>query len=215
MAIPRSTSARIAAIVIAALALLLVVSQLILPGIGEGAIEERLTENGGIAEVSLGAVPAARLLWGNGNELAISATGLSLALDERNPEVLEDLDRFGEVEIAIADSHAGPIELESFALTRSGDEPYALVSRGTTSAADLGEFFAANNNVPGSGLIGDVIGDVIGATGVGGADLPLELDMRLEAGDGSIRVTEGGGEIAGVPTGPLAELLTNAIVERL
>lgn len=211
MAIPRSTSARIAAIVIAALALLLVVSQLILPGIGEGAIEERLTENGGIAEVSLGAVPAARLLWGSGNELAISATGLSLALDERNPEVLEDLDRFGEVEIAIADSHAGPIELESFALTRSGDEPYALVSRGTTSAADLGEFFAANNNVPGSGLIGDVIG----ATGVGGADLPLELDMRLEAGDGSIRVTEGGGEIAGVPTGPLAELLTNAIVERL
>jgi hypothetical protein len=37
----------------------------------------------------------------------------------------------------------------------------------------------------------------------------------MESDDGRIRVTEGGGTVAGVATGPLAELITAAIVVRL
>lgn len=47
---------------------------------------------------------------------------------------------------------------------------------------------------------------------MGGSDLDVDLDMRLESDDGRVRVVEGGGEIAGIPTGPLAELIASAVV---
>ena len=212
MAIPSSTGGRIAALVGAALVLLLVASQVFLPGLGEGAIEDRLTENGGVADVSLSATPAARLLWGSGDRVAIDGAGLELELDtEDDPVVFDDLDRFDDVEIVIADSRAGPFAIDSFRLTRSGDGPYELDSESSTSAADLARFGVASADLPGSGFVGALLN----LTGVGGQDLPIDLDMTLESDDGRIRVVDGGGEIAGVPTGPLAELITTAVVVRL
>lgn len=209
---PTSRIGRVAAIVATALVLLLVLTQLILPGIGEGAIEDRLTENGGVAEVSLSAKPAARLLWGDGDRLAIDATGLDLELRTADdPVVFDDLDRFGEVEIVITDSTAGPVDLRNFVLSRDGDEPYSLEATGATSVADLGESAAESFAVPGS----DILGGILSATGIGGSDLDVDLDMRIESDEGRIRVVEGGGEIAGIPTGPLAELITAAIVVEL
>ena len=196
----------------AAVVLLLALTQLFLPGIGEGAIEDRLTENGGVADVSLSATPAARLLWGDGDRLAISGSGLDLELDTaEDPVVFDDLDRFGAVEVVISDSDAGPFRIESFVLARDGDGPYSLESRSSTSAADLASFGIDSAALPGSG----VVGAILNLTGVGGQDLPVDLDMTLESDEGRIRVTEGGGEIAGIPTGPLAELITTAIVVRL
>ena len=149
MPLPQSTPGRIAALVGAALVLLLVLTQLFLPGIGEGAIEDRLTEGGGVADVSLGAVPAARLLWGDGDRIEISASALDLELDEPDPNVFEDLDRFGEVQILIADSRVGPFNLESFVLTRNGDEPYSLESHGASSFSDVAEFLAEDSRAAG------------------------------------------------------------------
>jgi hypothetical protein len=209
--LPQSTPGRIAALVGAAVVLLLVLTQLFLPGIGEGAIEDRLTEGGGVADVSLGAVPAARLLWGDGDRIEISASSLDLELDDPDPEVFEDLDRFGEVEIVIADSRVGPFELESFVLTRDGDEPYSLQSRGAGSFSDVAEFLAEDSDLPGS----DILGGLLDFTGVGGTDLDVDLDMKLESGDGEIQVVEGSGEVAGIPTGPLATLITQTILEQL
>jgi hypothetical protein len=209
--LPQSTLGRIAAIAVAAIVLLLVLTQLFLPGIGEGAIEDRLTEGGGIADVSLSATPAARLLWGGGDRIAIDATGLDLDLEDPEPEVFENLDRFDDVEIAVASSRAGPVDLDNFLLTRDGDSAYSLVATGATSVADLAEFFADDFELPG----GDILGGVLGATGVGGADLDVELDMQLTSDDGRIEVVEGEGEVAGIPTGPLAALITQAILQRL
>lgn len=197
-------------IVGAAVALVLVVSQIALPGMGEGAIEERLTENGGTADVSLSAVPAARLLWGSGDRLSVNATGLQLDLTEER-RVFDNLDRFGEVEIVLAETTAGPMKLDSFVLTRDGDEPYALRANGSASVSDLARFGIDRVGLPGAG----VVGTILDFTGVAGADLPIELDMRLASDDGRIRVTDGGGTVGGIPTGPLAELLTAAIVVRL
>ena len=211
MRLPSSLPARIALIVAAALVLFLVAAQLFLPGIGEGAIEDRLTEHGGVAEVSLSAVPAARLLWGDGDELSIDASGLDLELTD-DVEVFENIDPFGDVEIAITDSTAGPVKLDSFFLTRSGDGPYELRSSGTGSAAELASYGVESADLPGAGLVGALLE----LTGVGGADLPVELDLSFVSDpDGRVRVIDGGGTVAGVPTGPLAELITAAIVVQL
>ena len=128
----RSRSAgRIAAIAGAAVVLVLILSQLFLPGIGEGVIEDRLTENGGAADASLSATPAARLLWGSGDKIAVDATGLDLEVTTSDdPVVFDDLDRFDDVEIVIRDSSMGPVQMSNFVLTRNGDEPYSLEATG-------------------------------------------------------------------------------------
>lgn len=207
---PGSRAGRIAAIVAAALVVLLVAGQLFLPGIGERAIADRLTENGGSADVSLGALPAARLLWGDGDHLKVSGTGLDLDL-EADEAVLDDLDRFGEVRVLIADSDVGPFRVESFALTRDGPGPYTLVSRSTASASRVAAYGAQRLDLPGAGLLGTIVD----LTGLGATDLPIDLDLRFVSDDGRIRVTEGGGTVAGIPMGPLAELITAAIVIQL
>ena len=45
--------------------------------------------------------------------------------------------------------------------------------------------------------------------------IPIELDMELASEDGRLRVVSGSGTVAGMPTGPLAELLSSAIVVRI
>ncbi|HEY8465476.1 MAG TPA: hypothetical protein VIL04_01600 [Solirubrobacterales bacterium] len=206
----RKLPARALLVVGGAILLLLVVAQIALPGLGEGAIEDRLTENGGTAEVSLSALPAARLLWGSGDRIAVDATGIELDLTEER-RVFQNLDRFDEVEITLVGATAGPMKLDSFALTREGDEPYRVRADGSASVSDLARFGIDRAGLPGSGIVGDILD----FTGIAGADVPIELDMQLASDDGRIRVVEGGGTVAGLPTGPLAELLTAAIVVRL
>ncbi len=210
--LPKSLAGRIAIAAAAALVLLLVLSQLLLPGIGEGAIDDRLTENGGVADVSLSATPAARLLWGDGDRVQIDATGLDLEIDRASdPVVFDELDRFGDVEIVIADSTVGPLAVEQLVLSRSGDEAYSLEATGTTSLADLADSAGEDLDVPGS----ELLGTVLGATGVGGSDLDVDLDMRLESDNGRVRVVQGEGEIAGFSTGPFAALIASAVVVEL
>ncbi len=208
---PKSWPGRIAALLGAALVLVLVLSQIFLPGIGEGVIEDRLTKNGGVADASLSATPAARLLWGDGDRIEVDATGLELeVITEQDPVVLDDLDRFDDVEIVMRDSQVGPVELSDFILTRQGSDPYTLTASGSSSASALAEFGAESFGVPGSDILGGIIG-----VATGGQDLDVELDMRMESDDGRIRVVEGGGEVAGIPTGPLAEIITSAIAIEL
>src|SRR5690606_34903833 len=147
------------------------------------------------------------LLWGSGDSIAVDATGLELDLtDERR--VFDNLDRFDDVEIVLAGTAAGPMDLDDFVLTRAGDEPYFLRASGSASVSDLARFGIDSTGLPGAG----VVGSILDFTGVAGADIPIELDMQLASDDGRIRVIEGGGTVGGIPTGPLAELLTAAIV---
>ena len=130
---------------------MLILSQLFLPGIGESVIEDRLTENGGAAEASLSATPAARLLWGSGDKIAVDATGLDLEVTTSDdPVVFDDLDRFDDVEIVIRDSSMGPVQMSNFVLTRNGDEPYSLEATGDTSVSDLAQFGAETFDLPGA-----------------------------------------------------------------
>jgi hypothetical protein len=204
----RSRSGLIAA---GAVVFLLVASQILVPSLGERKIEQRLTEGGGTADVTLGAFPAARLLFSDGERFEVDARDLNLALDRRE-QVFARLDGFSMVDVSIANSTAGPFELTSFELRRDGDAPYRLTANGSTSPSSLVDYGVNGLDLPGGGLAGLAL-DLLGIDT--NLAVPIELDMQLTSDDGRLQVVSGGGTVAGLPTGPLAELLTTAIVVQL
>lgn len=195
--------------VIAAVVVLAIASQLLVSGIAERDVEDRLTAGGGTASVSLSAFPAVRLLFDDGSRFEARGRELDLELDQR-ADALERLDGFTEVDVQIDDLVAGPLEVSSFQLTRSGSEPYRLVSSAAASPAELVDLGADALGIPGGDLFGGIAGGALGD-----APVPIELDMELVSGDDGVEVTSGGGTVAGIPTGPIGELITAAIVGRL
>lgn len=201
---------RVAVIALVAIVALLGVAQLVVPQFVESRIEDRLTEGGGTAEASVDAFPAPLLLVGDGDSIEVTGSDLDLEVSTEEG-VFDRLDGFDRVDVDLRDFRAGPFEVESFVLSRDGSDTYSLQSTSTTTGTELLQYGAAELGVPGSSLIPLITGDQPEAN----APLPIELDMELESDDGRILVTEGGGEIAGYPTGPLAELITSAIVVQL
>lgn len=193
------------------LTVLLVGAQLIVPGIGEQQIEDRLTENGGDADVTLAATPAARLLIGDGDRIEVRGSELELDLITDDPQVFDRLDGFEEVEVGLADFRAGPFDIVSFELRRDGDGPYTLHSTSSTTAADLVDYGADALGLAG----GPLLRFFAGRAPLGSRPIPIRLEMEMESDDGRVRVVSGGGTVAGYPTGPLAQFITAAIVVRL
>jgi hypothetical protein len=197
----------VAALVILALG---VASQLAIPPLAANHIEGKLTEGGGTAEVSLSAFPAARLLFGDGERIEVRGTGLDLAL-ERRTEVLGELDGFDEVDVRLEDFRAGPFEMRAFELTRDGSAAtYHFVSRGSSTAAAVAGYGAER-----LGLLGGPFLSALASQLTGNRPFPINLDMQLRSDDGRVVVVSGGGTIAGVPAGFLAQVITAAIVVRL
>ncbi len=190
---------------------MLVAAQILIPSLGERRVENRLTEGGGTADVTLGAFPAERLLFGDGERFEVDARDLDLGLD-RNEQVFERLDGFSIVDVSIANSTAGPFRLASFELTRDGEGPYRLTTDATTTPSELVDYGVEGLDVPGGGLADTVLGLFGIDTNV---TVPVKLDVQLSSEDGRVQVVSGGGTVAGVPTGSLAELLTAAIVVKL
>jgi hypothetical protein len=191
---------------------LLVASQILVPKLGERAIEKRLTEHGGSAVVTLGSVPAVRLLFGDGERFEVRAREINLDLDQSDP-VLEQLDGFSSVDVAIADSKAGPIDLHDFELTRDGSGPYELTAHGSTTASHLIDYGVEGIDLPAAGSLTGMALDLLGIDT--NFAIPIDFDMQLVSDSGRLRVVSGGGTVGGVPTGSLAELITNAVVIKL
>ena len=198
-------------IVILILTIVLVGAQLLVPGIGERKIEDRLTEGGGDADVTLSATPAARLLLGDGDRIEVQGSHLDLEIETEDPEVLNRLDGFGEVDVALEDFRAGPFDVSSFLMARYGEGPYTVSSVSSTTAADLVDY--------GTGALGLAGGPLLrffaGRAPLGSREIPIEVDMEMESDEGRIQIVSGSGTVAGYPTGPLAQFITAAIVVRL
>ncbi len=209
---------RTALIAVAALlAILLVAGQLLIPGLAERKVEQRLTEHGGSAEVELQATPALRLLFGHGDEIRIRGSDLGFDLTAAHQDPLERLDGFDRVDVRFAGVSAGPFDVSRFALTRDGSGPYELRMRSSFTPAGLAGLGA--NQLSGGSMLGFLLGSATGAAVgrvPGGArPIPLNLDVRVESDSGRVRVTGGQATVAGYPTGPLAQLITAAIVVRI
>jgi hypothetical protein len=199
-------------IVAGAVVFVLVASQVLIPSLGERRVEDRLTEGGGSAEVTLGAFPAVRLLFSDGERFEVDARDLDLDLDEE-VEVFDRLDGFSIVDVSIEDSVAGPFELESFHLTRDGQGPYRVVADGATTAGGLAEAGLEAVELPGESLADVIFGGLL--DDVDETAVPVDLDLEVSSEDGRVRVVSGGGTVAGFETGPLAQLITSAIVVQL
>ena len=196
----------------AVLVALAVASQLVLPGVAERRIENRLTEGGGTADASMSAFPAVRLLFDDGARFEVEGEGLDLDVPEERIDLLTRLDGFGDVDVMLQDSEAGPFELALFSLTREGDGPYTMRTIATTSGTDLISFGADRF---GFSAAAPILGFLAGRSEEATRRIPIDMDMEMVSEDGRLRVTDGGGTVAGYPTGPLAELIVATIVERL
>ena len=203
---------RLLAVAVAAFVVLVGVgTHFLLPPILEGRVEERLEEHGGRAEVELSAVPSLRLLAGHGDRIELRGSGLEFDLDDPHRDAFERLNRFDEVEIDLSEVTAGPFETEAFRLEGLGDRRYRIEVDATASLQDLARI-AGEQFGPLGGLIGSIAG---GSVPFSGAPVPVRLDGELEAKDGEVEMVSGTGRVAGLPAGPMARLVTNAILSRL
>jgi hypothetical protein len=196
-------------LVIVALVLvaLLGISQLVIPPIAEDRLADRLTAGGGSADVSMSAFPAVRLLFSDGSRISVTGRDLDLTSESTSGDVFKSLDGYDRVAVRLDHFTAGPFQLASFDLTRSApDAAYHLVSRGTTTPADLASYGASRAGLPGGPLLSYLGNQVLGQDSI-----PIRLDMDLESDGGRVVVTGGTGTVVGIPTGPLAELITSVV----
>jgi hypothetical protein len=203
---------RIAALLLGAALVLLIASQLALPAIAEREVVSRLERNGGTAKASLGAFPALRLFFDDGDSLEVEGAGLELE-PGRGGEALERLDGFDEVRISLEQLRAGPLDVRSFELVRGeGDDAYRLRMQGETSAVEVGRFLGTRAGGPFGGALGEI---AAGSLPGGAATLPVDLEAAVDSRDGRIDVDRARGSVAGLPAGPLAEIAIDAVARRL
>ena len=104
---------------------LLVLSQLLLPPFLEGKVADRLSKDGGHADVTLKAFPALTLLAHSGREAKVRADGVTLDLTAGGDKPLHELDGFSKVDLEVTSATAGPFRVSRMVLTRGNrDEPY-------------------------------------------------------------------------------------------
>jgi len=193
------------------------VTQLVIPGFVERGIESKLEEDsdGGEAVVDVSAFPAVRLLVGNGDRLEVRGRGLRMNLDESADDPLGQLDDFDEVDIDLEDLAAGPIEVQAFSLVKTEeDERYSLRIEAETTPVSLAESVG--------GQLGGELGSLIAGAGAstlpggGTMNLPIDMDATVSrADDGTVDVDANEASVAGVPTGPFAEAMVQAVLNRL
>jgi hypothetical protein len=188
-----------------------VVTHFALPPYLEGRVEERLEEHGGRAEVELRAVPALRLLTGHGDRIEITGSGLEVDFDEPDTDAFDELNNFDEVDIELTDVDAEPFETSLFRLEGLGDHHYRIETDATASIQDIARI-AGEQFGPLGGLIGSIAG---GSVPGGGVPVPIRLDGELVAEDGRVTMVSGDARVAGLPAGPLARVVTNAILSAL
>ncbi len=125
---------RIAAFATAAFVIgVLVVAQLVLPGIAQQRLRDRLSRSGTVLKVQVQAFPAIKLLWHRADKVVIqmanyrSSTGHLGGLLDQAADV-------GSLDASAQVLTSGLLTLRNASLTKRGDE---LVGRATVTEADL------------------------------------------------------------------------------
>lgn len=209
---------RVAVAVVLGVLVVLGVSQLVIPGFVErhieGELEKGVAKGEGEAWVDASAFPAVRLLWGSGDRLEVRGRGLRVNLAERADDPLGRIKGFDEVDIDLEDLTAGPVRVQAFSLVRNEDDTsYYLRMEAKTTPLALAESVG--------GSLGGDIGSQIaqaGAALIGGGevDVPIDVEGQVSRGDGGrLDVDAVEANVAGVPAGPFAETMVQAVLDRL
>jgi hypothetical protein len=197
------------------LALVVLVAELALLPYLEHRVEDRLEEGGGAAEVEIDAFPALGLLVGRAGSFRGTGSRLRFEiLDGRRESPFERLDDFKSVDMQFREIEAGPLRVNQFELTRfNRHDPYKLKVTATTTPREL----SAELGGAAAGTLGGLIGSLSTGLLPGAGDLPIpvELDAIVDSRDGKPNVTSARGSVAGLPAGPLANVVLASVLERL
>ena len=200
--------------ILVALVVVAVAAQLVLPRYLSGRTEERLEEGGGSAKVTLRAFPALTLASGRGGSIEITGTNLAFDLDDRPERPFERLDGFERVQVGLDDLDAGPLAINRFELDRDGrHEAYELTVQATTTPREMASELGAQAGGALGGLFGSLASGIL--PGGGSNTVPLGLTATVDSENGRTNVREATGSVAGVPAGPLTEVVVNAVLQRL
>jgi hypothetical protein len=197
----------------AAIVALLVLSQLLVPPYLEHRAEKRLTAHGGHATVSIDALPAARLLFHDGDEIKVRGEGLHVQLTDRRMNVFRELDRFDRADVRLTRMSAGPFSVNRVAIARSSSSrPYAFSLRASVTARDLSSY--AGSQLAGGlgGFLGRLGSDVVPFSS---EPIPVRIDAAIRSNGGQPELQNVAGSVAGVPAGPLASAIAAAVADRL
>ena len=198
--------------VIAVVVVALVGTQLALPPIISGKIEDRLTKAGGTAHASIHALPALRLLFSEGDKLTLKANHVNIPIEQLGGGGFKTIDGFDEVGIRLSSSSVGPFSAKQILINRpEGASLYRFTFNGSTSASQLSSF--ALSALPPALAI--LIGGLVDRTARIGGAIPLRLDADLKSDNGTAQLVRGSGTVAGIPLGGLAIGIAGAIVSRI
>jgi hypothetical protein len=163
----------------AVILLVLVLAQLLLPGIAAQRISTRLSRYGTVQSVTVKAFPALKLLWHNADSVIVRATSLKLT-PAQAAKLLWEARGLNEIDLKASSMAVGPLRLSHVSVHKLGK---SLSGQGQMTAA------AANGALPegfGVQLLGSEGGQVKvrasgGLFGVGGS-----LDAVVLASDGEL-----------------------------
>ena len=145
------------------------------------------------------------------SRLSVSGSGLDLPLEQR-PDVFDNLDGFDEVDIRLTEFRAGPFAVANFELTRAAPSaPYRLALEPEATPGDLAEYGASLLGLAGGPLLRPSPPRRSAASGQSRST----SICRCEATAGGSSSSRAAAAWQGLPTGPLAELITSAIVVQL
>ena len=195
-----------------AIVALLVASQFLLPPFLEGQVADRITAHGGSAKVDLAAVPAVRLLTGHGRKLDIQAHGLSVDPGQNQKDVFGHLDDFTNVNVFITASRAGPLTINRFTVVKNGGSRYEVTITGTGNAGDIARYAG--------GALGGGLGEALAGLAASaiqgfGREIPFNAQMTIDTSSGQPVASDVVGSVDGLPAGPLAQVVANALLSGL
>ncbi len=101
-----------------------------------------------------------------------------------------------------------------FELERDGrHEAYELKMSASTTPRELAVELGAQAGGALGGLFGSLASGML--PGGGGDEVPLDLTATVDSDDGRTNVRAATASVAGVPAGPLTEVVVNAVLKRL
>jgi hypothetical protein len=172
-------SAKIAVALAGGILLVLVLAQLLLPGIAAKRITTRLSRYGSVQRVSVKAFPALKLLWHNADSVTVKARSLKLT-PAQTASLLWEARGLNDIDLTASSMTEGPLQLRDVAVHKRAK---SLTGQAQTSVTD------ANSALPGGvglQLVGSEGGELKvrasgGLFGVGGS-----VDAVVLASDGKL-----------------------------
>jgi hypothetical protein len=186
---------RISIVAAFALAVLALAGQFVAPRIAAKQVEKRLTKGGGSAHAEVHALPWPRLLFTEGDSIKVRANGIQLPIATPGKPVLKELDGFNTVDIEVTDSSTGPMRITRLSLKKKTG-PYQIEVQGSVSPSDVAAFVTGF------------------ALPFGTTPVPVDVAATIRSEGGVPHAVVADGTVAGLPAGPIVEVLAQALAGR-